>query len=238
VRPSYAPTKSEKQRAAAQAASKTVIDSTQTEARPAPLVKYDAACQAIAELKSVDAVKDFRDKAMAMQVYARQAENRQLEADAAEIRMRATRRLGELIEEQKATVGLNEGGRPVKTGLGNNPVSEKPTLASQSIDKNLAHEARTLGAMPEPEFNKAVENKRESLSKRKPKDRKPAAKKATKTKDVALSDFNARFLELLRLIGTHQPTRFAGTAVKADDLATVGKFLTDLAGLKQREAAG
>ena len=48
---------------------------------------------------------------MAIAAYARQAKNRQLEADAAEIRMRSTRRLGEMVDEQRRTVGLNRGPR-------------------------------------------------------------------------------------------------------------------------------
>jgi hypothetical protein len=39
----------------------------------------------------------LRDKAEAMRAYARQAINKQLEMDAAEIRMRAGRRLGERL---------------------------------------------------------------------------------------------------------------------------------------------
>ena len=42
--------------------------------------------------------------------YARQAKNRQLEIDAAEIRLRAERRVGQLIVAQKETVGLAQGG--------------------------------------------------------------------------------------------------------------------------------
>jgi hypothetical protein len=50
------------------------------------LLKCDAACRSLAEAKSVDEVKDVRDKAMAMQLYAQHAKNKSLEADAAEIR--------------------------------------------------------------------------------------------------------------------------------------------------------
>src|SRR5262245_11950517 len=106
------------------------------------LKNYDAACAALAAAVAVDEVKEIHDEAAAVAAYARQAKNKDLEARAAEIRMRATRRLGEMIREQKRTVGLNRGNAG---GLSNNPPDERPTLASQGIDKNLAHQARTLG---------------------------------------------------------------------------------------------
>ena len=67
------------------------------------LVRYDAACQALAEARSVDEIKDIRDKAIAMAAYARQANNRDLEADAVEIRMRATRRLSQQLDAADPT---------------------------------------------------------------------------------------------------------------------------------------
>jgi hypothetical protein len=72
------------------------------------LVRYDAARKALAEAKAIDEVKEIRDAAIAMQTYARQAKDKGMEADAAEIRLRATRRLGEMMEAQRKTVGLKD----------------------------------------------------------------------------------------------------------------------------------
>ena len=127
------------------------------------LIRYDTACRAVAEAKTVDEAKDIRDKAIAMQAYARQAKNRDLEADALEIRMRAMRKLDQLRQAQKNTVGLNTGSRNLG-GLSNNPPNERPTLASQGIDKNLAHSARKLGALSDEDFEPAVSEGREALS--------------------------------------------------------------------------
>ena len=69
-----------------------------------------SALEGKADTKSVDEVKEIHDVARAVQAYARQAKNKDLEADAVEIRMRAMRRLDQLRQAQKETVGLNRGG--------------------------------------------------------------------------------------------------------------------------------
>ena len=122
------------------------------------LARYDAACRALAEARSVDEVKDIRDQAVAMACYARKANNRDLEADAVAIRLDASRKLGALIRAQRETVGLNTGTRgQLAGGLKINPPGKnKPTLASQGIDKNLAHQARVLGAMDDADFERKV----------------------------------------------------------------------------------
>jgi N6-adenosine-specific RNA methylase IME4 len=132
------------------------------------LVRYDTACRALAEARSVDEVKDIRDKAIAMAAYARQAKNRDLEADAVEIRMRATRKLDQLRQAQKDSVGLatggEYGGRSGKDGLRKNPSITRPTLAMQGIDKNLAQQARVLGAMDDAAFERKVAEARDSAA--------------------------------------------------------------------------
>jgi hypothetical protein len=77
---------------------------------------------------------------------------------ATEIRLRAERRLGEMIREQKETVGLNKGGGDQKSDhrVPEKP-GDKPTLASQGIDKNLADRARKAAALSDDEFKARVE---------------------------------------------------------------------------------
>ncbi len=127
-----------------------------------PLVRYNAACQAVAAARSTDEVKGWRDRAEAMRAYAHQSKNRQLEIDAAEIRIRAERRLGQLITEQKTTAGLNTGAM----GIGKSAVpvgNRTPTLAEIGVSKKLSSHSQKIAAIPEAEFEDIVENWRDAL---------------------------------------------------------------------------
>lgn len=123
------------------------------------LVKYEAACRAVAEAASIDEAKDLRDQSEAMRAYARQAKNKDLEVKAAEIRIRAERRIGELMAAQRDGGDMSAGGRPSeKTGSKTNPVFAPPTLAEVGIDKKLADRARKYANIPEEEFNGIVDD--------------------------------------------------------------------------------
>lgn len=127
------------------------------------LVLYEAACTALAECKSVDEVKDWIDRAAAMQAYQRMAKDKRLEVNAAEIRIRAERRLGEMLLEQKANGGLNTGAK----GIGTSAVpteNRTPTLAEVGIDKKLSARSQKTAAIPKPEFEEIVGEWRERVS--------------------------------------------------------------------------
>lgn len=138
------------------------------------LIKYEAACRALAECKSVDEVKTWADKAAAMQAYGRMAKDKTLEVDAAEIRIRAERRLGEMLAQQKADGGLATGVRLAGAAPGRNDGSsalvtneDRPTapkLSDAGISYDLSSRAQKLAAVPEAEFEAEVGQWRERVS--------------------------------------------------------------------------
>jgi len=120
------------------------------------LIKYDAACRALAECKKVDEVKSWHDKAAAMQAYGRMANDKTLEIDAAEIRIRAERRLGELIVSQKSSVGLNKGNLKKGSVLVSDEGGKMPKLSDAGISYDLSSRAQKIAAVPEAEFEAEV----------------------------------------------------------------------------------
>ena len=128
----------------------------------AQLIKYEAACRALAECKAIDEVKAWADKAAAMQAYGKMAKDKSLEIDASEIRIRAERRLGEMLSAQKNDGGLNKG--QLKQGpalVANEDGKSTPKLSDAGIGYDLSSRAQKLAAVPEAEFEEALAEKRE-----------------------------------------------------------------------------
>lgn len=131
----------------------------------AALIKYEAACRALAECKSIDEVKSWADKSAAMQAYARMAKDKTMEVDAAEIRIRAERRLGEMLAAQKADGGLNSG--KLKQGpavVCDDHGKTALKLADAGISKDLSSRAQKLAAVPEAEFESEVAEWKDRVS--------------------------------------------------------------------------
>jgi hypothetical protein len=111
---------------------------------PSATIRYDEMCRAIASAYSVDEVKDIRDKATAIEVYARQAHNAEAERQACEIRLRGERRCGQLL----ATMEKAENQHVPVTARDRQP----NTLADLGISKPQSSRWQKLAAIPSREF--------------------------------------------------------------------------------------
>jgi hypothetical protein len=127
------------------------------------VLRYEAARAALAECRGVDEVLAIKNDAERLKLFARQAKDRHLVADAAEIQLRATRHLGTLLAKAKEA-GQIAKGRPKEIGYGANPLGTGPaselprvTLREAGIDKRLADKARKSAAMQDGAFESAVE---------------------------------------------------------------------------------
>lgn len=129
------------------------------------LVKYDQMCRAIAEAYKVDEVKDIRDKAMAIEVYAKQAKNVEAERQACEIRLRAERRCGQLlrdIDKQHGARG-NPGGQGAKF-VGSANTSPQTTLGDLGVSHDQSSNWQKLAAVPDEAFEQAVKAEKPTTS--------------------------------------------------------------------------
>jgi hypothetical protein len=117
------------------------------------LIKYDAARRALSEARKVDEVKRIRDKATALEVYSRQAKDREMEIWSAEIRLRAERRAGELLKEMK-----EQGER--HRGSGDQKSESKlttPILADLGITRDESSKWQQLANITEEEFEAKIQ---------------------------------------------------------------------------------
>lgn len=114
----------------------------------------------LAKARTVAAAAEILDRAAAIAVYLRRR-NATLQAqnDAAEIRIWAERRLGELTRELPKATGALAAPGPGRGLRGRNVRPRKtdaPTLAAQGIRKQDAHRWQKAAAIPEREVEKLV----------------------------------------------------------------------------------
>jgi len=116
------------------------------------LKRYDAMCAAIVACHRVDEVKEIRDQALALQVYAQQAQNLDAERKAAEVRLRAERRAGQLLEEMAKTGERDQSGGDRKSW--SQPATMK--LADLGISKSQSSRWQRLAQVSDQDFETAL----------------------------------------------------------------------------------
>lgn len=125
------------------------------------LALYDRMCTAIAECSRVDEAKDIRDKALALEAYYRQARNLDAEREAANVRLRAERRVGELLKDLERatpqtarTIGEAQ---IVSAGVTRSaPTPYAAALAEQGMSRQAAHRFQALADIPQAEFEQVL----------------------------------------------------------------------------------
>lgn len=127
------------------------------------LLKYDEACRAVAEARTVDEARELASKADAVRIYARQAKNRDLECDAAEIRIRAERRLGELLLDEREA-GRISVGQPPKNAPSEGEFS-RLKLSDAGVDNHLSARAQAVARLPREDFEGSLGRWREDVAK-------------------------------------------------------------------------
>jgi hypothetical protein len=122
------------------------------------LIKYDAARKAIAAAHRVDEVRAIRDRAEAVRTYAKLAGDLNMQNMAAEIRIRAERRAGELLVDMQTSGERQpkERGRPTK-------VSSPTTLPKLGITRDQSSKWQRLAStIDDATFDKAVAQAKEN----------------------------------------------------------------------------
>jgi hypothetical protein len=128
-----------------------------TEPASMQLAHYDAACRAIAEVHAIDELLNIKNSFVAVQAYAAQARNFAVEQMAAEIRVRAEIRAGELLAEMKR-LGFRETGRPPKGTKIGAPTS-RVKLCDMGISRPESTKWQRLAKIPKPKIEALLADK-------------------------------------------------------------------------------
>ena len=118
------------------------------------LVRYEAARVALKEARRVDEAKDIHDKAEAVRAYARQVNDTEMVSWASEIKLRAMRRMGELLKNGQAAGEIATAHRPKE-------VSGMATLKGLGVTRDASSLSQKIAAVPQEEFEAHLDELRE-----------------------------------------------------------------------------
>jgi hypothetical protein len=114
------------------------------------LTRYEAARRALAEAHKIDEVKDIKDKAEALRLYARQRNDNVMETWVAETKLRAIRRIGELSRELEKSQPRENNGRLATSGK----TAKAKILKEAGLSISTAHRCEQIAEIPAKEFER------------------------------------------------------------------------------------
>jgi hypothetical protein len=124
------------------------------------IIKLDLATKMLAEISSIDDAKDLINLAEAARIYARQVElGLEAQNHAAEIKVRAQRRAGEILDGMEKAKGAkgNPGGQGAPIVRLQAVSAQTPTYAEIGITPRDAHVWQTIARMPADNFERTIQ---------------------------------------------------------------------------------
>jgi N6-adenosine-specific RNA methylase IME4 len=114
------------------------------------LAQLDSAKRALAEATHIDDVKDIRDKAESIRAYyQQQRDSFESQNYAAEIKLRAERRLGDLLHETAREPGERD-------QMLHDATFDKPKLSDLGIERTQSHRWQKIAGLPEDVFEQKI----------------------------------------------------------------------------------
>ena len=120
---------------------------------PREIILLSTAQRALTEAQTIDEVKDLLDKSVAVKAYAKKAQlGKELIVDASVIKLRAERKLGELLQEIELANSApgNQHTGPIELDA-TNPTGGM-SLADLGISKSDSSRSQRVATLPEEEF--------------------------------------------------------------------------------------
>jgi len=123
--------------------------------KPGPMTHFENARRELEMARTVDEVKQIRDRAEAMRLYCKQARvSLEMQNSCAEIKLRAERRAGEMLSETTKNPGgqAEHGSYSSHDGRG-----RIPALSDLGITPNQSSRWRKISEIPEDSFEEFIE---------------------------------------------------------------------------------
>jgi len=115
------------------------------------IIKYNQIRQQLVSCENIEEIKDIRDKTVALRSYAKQCkESLEKQNEIAEIKLRAERRCGQLLEKMDKSKGNADRGKD----------RGKKTLEEIGVNRNQSSNWQKLARMSNEDFEKWLEEKK------------------------------------------------------------------------------